>query len=54
MDIIYEGIARAAGVVKIYVRAASPGGSPTGRAVAVTAADGLKNYECGTYPQLPL
>lgn len=54
MHVIYKGIARAAGVVEIYGGAASPGGSPTGRAVTVTAADGLENYECGTYPQLPL
>lgn len=54
VDVIYEGIARAAGVVEIYGGAASPGGSPTGRAATVTAADGLENYERGAEAQLPI
>lgn len=53
VDVIYEGIARAAGVVRIYGGAASTGGSPTGRAVTVTAVNDLENYESGAEPQLP-
>ena len=53
VDVIYEGIARAAGVVRIYGGAASPGSSPTGRAVTVTTVNDLGNYESRAEPQLP-
>lgn len=54
VDVIYEGIARAAGVVRIYGGAASTGGSPTGRAVTVTAVNDLENYEAGQSPSYPI